>query len=144
MARAIKVYSTNGQIGDVQSAATTFGELIPDLTRNNIQVAGMKVIVGETRAELSLDGAILPEGPFQIFLMPSKTKSGSLSEEDSANLATIARVALLWEAKELEAIKKEEEIQAYKQIEKEMYEAISTNPVAEAHAIEGQSHSWMD
>ena len=41
-----------------------------------INFDNMKLVVGETKAELSLDEALLPESNFKIYLMPAKTKSG--------------------------------------------------------------------
>ena len=39
-------------------------------------VSQSRYCVGETKNELSVDEAILPEGDFKLYLMPAKTKSG--------------------------------------------------------------------
>ena len=46
------------------------------LRQREINYDGMKMLVGETKNELSVDEATLPEGDFKLYLMPAKTKSG--------------------------------------------------------------------
>jgi len=77
MIRAIKVLSTVGESGTIDTNITTFGELKPLLSDRGINYSGMKAMVGETRNELAVDEAVLPEGDFKLYLMPAKTKSGS-------------------------------------------------------------------
>lgn len=76
--RKIKVLSTIGVSGTIETNVTTLGELKPLLAQREIDYSGMKMMVGETRNELSLDDAVLPEGDFKLYLMPQKTKSGSI------------------------------------------------------------------
>ena len=75
--RRIKVLSTVGVSGTIETNVTNLGELKPLLRNQNINFDGMKMMVGETRNELSLDEAALPEGDFKLYLMPAKTKSGA-------------------------------------------------------------------
>jgi hypothetical protein len=71
--RKITVVSTReSSVNYYESAASTFGELKGDIPMDN-----MSVVVKETRNTLSLDEAVLPEGPFTIFLSPTKVKSGA-------------------------------------------------------------------
>lgn len=74
--RKIKVVSTVGVSGVLETDVTTVGELKPLLMDRGINFSGMKMMVGETRNELSVDEAVLPEGDFKLYLMPEKTKSG--------------------------------------------------------------------
>lgn len=74
--RKIKVLSTVGVSGTIETNVSTLGELKPLLSQREINFDGMKLMVGETRNELSLDEATLPEGDFKLYLMPAKTKSG--------------------------------------------------------------------
>ena len=74
--RQIKIYTTVGASGAIDTNVTTLGQLKPLLMEKGINFNNMKLVVGETKAELSLDEAILPESNFKIYLMPSKTKSG--------------------------------------------------------------------
>lgn len=82
--RTIKVYSTVGASGEVVTNVETLRELKPILTQKGINIAGMKLVVGETRNELSIDEAVLPEGDFKLYLMPQKTKSGGLEDDIDA------------------------------------------------------------
>jgi len=79
--RVIKVYSTVGASGEVVTNVETLRELKPILTSKGIDITGMKLVVGETRNELSIDEAVLPTGDFKLYLMPQKTKSGSLEDQ---------------------------------------------------------------
>jgi hypothetical protein len=75
--RKIKVISTVGAKCTIETNATTLGELLPLIQDKGIDTSGMKMMVGETRNELSRQDATLPESDFKLFLMPAKTKSGS-------------------------------------------------------------------
>lgn len=88
--RKIKVLSTLGVSGTIETNVTTLGELKPLLEQREINITGMKLMVGETRNELNLDDAKLPEGDFKLYLMPAKTKSGARTVSDIAyNLAAL-------------------------------------------------------
>lgn len=76
--RNIKVLSTLGESGEIETNVSTLGELKPLLAERGINYSGMKIMVGETRNELSMDDAVLPNDDFKLYLMPQKTKSGSL------------------------------------------------------------------
>ena len=87
MTRKIKIYTTNGMPGTIETNVSTLGELKPILRQREVNYDGMKLLVGETKNELSQDEAILPEGDFKLYLMPAKTKSGVDFDEmeDSIN-----------------------------------------------------------
>lgn len=74
--RKVKIYSTVGASGTIETNVRTLGELKPLLSQREINFSGMKMLVGETRNELGVDEAVLPEGDFKLYLMPEKTKSG--------------------------------------------------------------------
>jgi len=74
--RKVKIYSTVGTSGTIDTNVRTLGELKPLLRQQGINYDGMKMLVGETRNELGVDEAVLPEGDFKLYLMPEKTKSG--------------------------------------------------------------------
>ena len=74
--RQIKIYTTVGTGGTIDTNVRTLRELKPLLMEQGINFDNMKLVVGETKAELSLDEALLPESNFKIYLMPAKTKSG--------------------------------------------------------------------
>ena len=76
--RKIKIYSTVGVSGTIETDVRTLGELKPILRQREINYNDMKMLVGETRNELSVDEAVLPEVDFKLYLMPEKTKSGSV------------------------------------------------------------------
>ena len=76
MTRKIKIYTTNGMPGTIETNVSTLRELKPILRQREVNYDGMKLLVGETKNELSQDEAVLPEGDFKLYLMPAKTKSG--------------------------------------------------------------------
>ena len=76
MTRKIKIYTTNGMSGTIETNVSTLGELKPILRQREVNYEGMKLLIGETKNELSQDEAVLPEGDFKLYLMPAKTKSG--------------------------------------------------------------------
>lgn len=79
--RQIKIYTTVGTGGTIDTNVRTLGELKPLLMEQGVNFDNMKLVVGETKAELSLDEALLPESNFKIYLMPAKTKSGADFDE---------------------------------------------------------------
>lgn len=76
MTRKIKIYTTAGMPGIIETNVSTLGQLKPLLSQREINYSDMKMLVGETKNELSVDEATLPEGDFKLYLMPAKTKSG--------------------------------------------------------------------
>lgn len=90
MTRKIKIYTTNGMPGTIETNVSTLGELKPILRQREVNYDGMKLLVGETKNELSQDEAILPEGDFKLYLMPAKTKSGVDFEEMEDSINRIA------------------------------------------------------
>lgn len=89
MTRKIKIYTTNGMPGTIETNVSTLGELKPILRQREVNYDGMKLLVGETKNELSQDEAILPEGGFKLYLMPAKTKSGVDFDEMDGNVENI-------------------------------------------------------
>lgn len=92
MTRKIKIYTTNGMPGTIETNVSTLGELKPILRQREVNYDGMKLLVGETKNELSQDEAILPEGDFKLYLMPAKTKSGIDFEEVEENITNIYEI----------------------------------------------------
>ena len=85
MTRKIKIYTTAGIPGTIETNVSTLGELKPLLRQREINYDGMKMLVGETKNDLSVDEATLPTGDFKLYLMPAKTKSGvDLDEMEEA------------------------------------------------------------
>ena len=87
MTRKIKIYTTAGMPGTIETNVSTLGELKPLLRQREINYDGMKMLVGETKNELSVYEAVLPTEDFKLYLMPAKTKSGVDFDEmeDSVN-----------------------------------------------------------
>lgn len=80
--RKIITYSTLGDnMKELYSAATNLGELQPDLTRAGIRFEGMKLMTNPGQVTLESLQAELPEGEFQLFIMPQKVKSGYCDDE---------------------------------------------------------------
>ena len=89
MIRKIKIYTTNGMPGIIDTNATTLAGIKPLLRERNINFEGMKMLVGETKNELSMDESVLPEGDFKLYLMPAKTKSGVDFDDMEDNIENI-------------------------------------------------------
>ena len=89
MIRKIKIYTTNGMPGTIDTNATTLAGIKPLLRERNINFEGMKMLVGETKNELSMDESVLPEGDFKLYLMPAKTKSGVDFDDMEYNIGDI-------------------------------------------------------
>ena len=90
MTRKIKIYTTNGMPGTIETNVSTLGELKPILRQREVNYEGMKLLIGETKNELSQDEAVLPEGDFKLYLMPAKTKSGVDFDEMEDSINRIA------------------------------------------------------
>ena len=89
MTRKIKIYTTAGMPGTIETNVSTLGELKPLLRQREINYDGMKMLVGETKNELSVDEAVLPTEDFKLYLMPAKTKSGVDFDEMDENIDDI-------------------------------------------------------
>ena len=89
MTRKIKIYTTAGMPGTIETNVSTLGELKPLLRQREINYDGMKMLVGETKNELSVDEALLPTEDFKLYLMPAKTKSGVDFEDMEDKIDTI-------------------------------------------------------
>lgn len=75
--RKITVRSTVGSNKtEIESSATTWGELQTDLTSKNIPYKDMKVVIAETDKTLEKIDDVLSEQEFNLFLMPTKVASG--------------------------------------------------------------------
>ncbi len=76
--RKVTVFTTASNVKkEINSGASTFGDLKIDLASAGITVDTMKSVVKETRVTLESDAAVLPTGDFALFLFPVKVKSGS-------------------------------------------------------------------
>ena len=81
--RQIKIYSTVGISATITTNVTTLGELLPLMMEQNVNTSGVKMMIGETRNEISHNEAVLPAGDFRLYLMPEKTKSGSFVSDSN-------------------------------------------------------------
>jgi len=80
MTRRIKIITTNGISGTIETNVSNLGELKPLLRQRDINYEGMKLLIGETKNELSEDVALLPENDFKLYMVPAKTKSGGIDD----------------------------------------------------------------
>ena len=75
--RQINIVSTQtNNIEQVESSARTLGELKQEVS--GISWANKNLIVRETRNSLEVNDAELPSGGFTLYVMPQKTKSGTI------------------------------------------------------------------
>ena len=76
--REIVAYATKGgKIAKINSDVKTWGELKPLLKREGYDLNSLLAAESISRADLVNDLAVLPEGPFRVFLRPKQTKSGA-------------------------------------------------------------------
>ena len=80
--REVRVFSTLIR-RKLDSQATTWGELQTELKREKIRFDNMRVAIGKSKLTLEHPGAELPTTPFTLYLMPTKTKSGTEWDEES-------------------------------------------------------------
>ena len=76
--REIVAYATKGgKIAKISTDAKTWGELKPLLKMEGYDLNSLLAAESINRADLVNDLAVLPEGPFRVFLRPKQTKSGA-------------------------------------------------------------------
>ena len=76
--REIVAYATKGgKIAKINTDAKTWGELKPLLRGEGYDLDSLLAAESINRADLVNDLAVLPEGPFRVFLRPKQTKSGA-------------------------------------------------------------------
>lgn len=76
--REIVAYATKGgKIAKISTDAKTWGELKPLLRIEGYDLNSLLAAESINRADLVNDLAVLPEGPFRVFLRPKQTKSGA-------------------------------------------------------------------
>ena len=76
--REIVAYATKGgKIAKINSDVKTWGELKPLLKGEGYDLDSLLAAESINRADLVNDLAVLPEGPFRVFLRPKQTKSGA-------------------------------------------------------------------
>lgn len=81
--RQIRIMSTQtGTVKTISSDAVTWGELKQNSDIRNSMGTSTQAIVRETKNTLEHDDAVLPEGDFTIFFVPTKTKSGGITPEE--------------------------------------------------------------
>ena len=76
--REIVAYATKGgKIAKINTGVKTWGELKPLLKNEGYDLDSLLAAESINRADLVNDLAVLPEGPFRVFLRPKQTKSGA-------------------------------------------------------------------
>ena len=76
--REIVAYATKGgKIAKINTDVKTWGELKPLLKGEGYDLNSLLAAESINRADLVNDLAVLPEGPFRVFLRPKQTKSGA-------------------------------------------------------------------
>lgn len=75
--RKVTVVSTRENVRkEINSDATTWGQLKTEIERQGVSTGDMKAMIRENKNNLENDGASLPSGEFTLFLTPGKVKSG--------------------------------------------------------------------
>lgn len=87
--RTVKVLTTSGIVEELRTSAQNWGQLKQELTTS---LGNRKVLLGSTKAELSVDEAVLPAEDFRLYLVESKVKSGALSKEELQNYLNLVDV----------------------------------------------------
>ena len=82
VSRTITVFNTQSNTpSTITSDATTYGGIKNQVNSGD----SYTVVVRETKNELSLNDAVLPEGDFTVYLFPKKVKSGRQFGIDTDN-----------------------------------------------------------
>lgn len=111
MTKTIKIVSTLGSVQTIETNATTFGELTPVLQSKGIRPSDLTLLVEGSNVELSHPNALLPEGNFNLFAFPKKTKSGIIENDLSQINSTLIYISE--QIEELNKILSEKEIPTY-------------------------------
>lgn len=85
----IRIVSTKGKrFYELESTIETWGGMKDFLVSNDIEISGMKAILGETRATLELDDALMPTEleEYTIFLNPQKVQSGAYGYKEAKSM----------------------------------------------------------
>lgn len=90
--RTIKIASTALGLKTIESNAETFGELLPELRRLNIDPSKNTIIFEGNRAEITREDTLLPEGNFNLFSYPKEVKSGVDFDEMEDNIESIEEI----------------------------------------------------
>ena len=76
--REITVFSTQGQtLKKILTNAVTWGELKPLVRAEGFDLSNLLASENKNKTDLVNDAAVLPEGPFKVFLRAAKVKSGA-------------------------------------------------------------------
>lgn len=75
--RKITVVTTRGQKKEIEYAGREWGGLKDVLRSEGYNLVQMKAVEGTYRTTLEHAKAIMPEGNFNLFLMPQRSKSGA-------------------------------------------------------------------
>ena len=73
----VTIVTTKGRNQQLQTNASTWGQLLAELENTGLSVDGMKAIVGQTKVTLESTEAELPQTNFTLFLSPVKIKAGA-------------------------------------------------------------------
>jgi hypothetical protein len=88
MSRSVIVASAAGNRAQtIQTSAKTWGELKRETAFAAIYPSGVEAILSTNKTTLNRDEAELPEGSFNIFLVPTKNKAGVETIVSSLNTA---------------------------------------------------------
>ena len=84
MTRVIKIVSNteSNTVTNVESSATTWGELKADLDAQGIKHSGLNPVLRAGKVTLTYDESQIPEGDQIVFLSPIKVKSGYVNYDE--------------------------------------------------------------
>lgn len=92
--REITIYATRGgNMKKITTSVQTWGELQPLVRREGFDLGSLLAAENINKTDLVNDLAVLPTGPFRLFLRPKQTKSGAPDRKEcfaiiKAHLAT--------------------------------------------------------
>lgn len=92
MTRTVKIITTVGVAGSIETNAQTLGDLLPVLNERDIDTIGKRLVIGENLNELSNNDATLPEGDFKLYITPAKTKAGSVKKDLLSKVNTLSNI----------------------------------------------------
>lgn len=81
--KTITLFSTGGKSGiEIATTSTKWGELKKEIEKQGYSLSNTKAVIGKSKVNLEHPDAELPEDNFTLFLLPVRTKSGSLSASE--------------------------------------------------------------
>lgn len=85
--------SSSNRAKQYETSATTWGQLKNEISE--LLTGDLEAIVNPGHVTLSQDNSVLPTGDFKLYLIPTKNKSGAITESQAVGLGKEIGAALV-------------------------------------------------